>query len=99
MRSMSFRAGLAAFLAGLALTTSAFCAELPRAAPAEVGLSPERLDKITAVLKNDVAQKTSSAVCCSSPDTARSPISRRSARAIRKKRADDRRMRSFASTR
>jgi CubicO group peptidase (beta-lactamase class C family) len=58
MRSMSFRAGLAALLAGLAFTTSAFCAELPRATPSEVGLSAERLDKITAVLKNDVAQKT-----------------------------------------
>ncbi|MBW0003743.1 MAG: beta-lactamase family protein [Hyphomicrobiales bacterium] len=56
MRSLSFRTGLAALFAGL-LSTSVFCAELPRVAPGEVGLSAERLDKITAVLKNDVAQK------------------------------------------
>ena len=84
MRSMSFRAGLAAFLAGLALTTSAFCAELPRAAPAEVGLSPERLDKITAVLKNDVAQKTLVGGVLLIARHGKVAYFRRSARAIRK---------------
>jgi len=58
MRSMSFRTGFCALLAALALATSASSAELPRATPGEVGLSAERLDKITTVLKNDVAQKT-----------------------------------------
>ena len=55
---MRFKTALCAFFAGLAFATNAFCAELPRAAPGEVGLSAERLDKITAVLKNDAAQKT-----------------------------------------
>jgi CubicO group peptidase (beta-lactamase class C family) len=58
MRSMSFRAGLAVLLAALAFTTSGSCAELPRVAPGDVGLSAERLDKITAVLKSDVTQKS-----------------------------------------
>jgi len=55
---MRFKTAFSAFFAGLAFATNAFCAELPRAAPGEVGLSAERLDKITAALKNDVAQKT-----------------------------------------
>ena len=38
--------------------TLAVAAELPRAEPTEVGLSQERLDKITAVLEGDVARKT-----------------------------------------
>jgi CubicO group peptidase (beta-lactamase class C family) len=58
MQSLSFRTGLAALSAGLAFTASGLCAELPRVAPGDVGLSAERLDKITDVLKNDVAQKS-----------------------------------------
>ena len=38
--------------------TLAVAAELPRAEPTEVGLSQERLDKITAVLEGDVSRKT-----------------------------------------
>src|SRR5271168_688619 len=37
--------------------TLAAAAELPRAEPTEVGLSQERLDKITAVLEGDVSRK------------------------------------------
>ncbi|SDR60321.1 CubicO group peptidase, beta-lactamase class C family [Rhizobiales bacterium GAS113] len=54
---MGARAGLAVFFGLLAGTAMAVGAELPRAAPGEVGLSPERLDKITSALKEDVAQK------------------------------------------
>ena len=50
--------GIGAALFFLMGTTLAVAAELPRAEPIEVGLSQERLDKITAVLEGDVARKT-----------------------------------------
>ncbi len=40
----------------LALASAAVAGELPRAAPAEVGLSQERLDRITAAMEEDVEQ-------------------------------------------
>jgi len=55
---MRLEAPVAALLGLLATLSLASGAELPRAAPAEVGLSAERLDKITAVLTDDVAKKT-----------------------------------------
>ena len=51
--SMGMGAGLV-FLMG---ATLAVAAELPSAEPTEVGLSQERLDKITAVLEGDVSRK------------------------------------------
>lgn len=55
MRSAKSMATALFFLMGAALAAAA---ELPTAAPTDVGLSPERLDKITAVLEDDVARKT-----------------------------------------
>ena len=49
--------GLGAALVFLMGATLAVAAELPSAEPTEVGLSQERLDKITAVLEGDVSRK------------------------------------------
>lgn len=47
---------LRVLLLAISLLASAIGAELPRAAPAEVGLSQERLDRITQALESSVAQ-------------------------------------------
>jgi CubicO group peptidase (beta-lactamase class C family) len=49
--------GMGAGLFFLMGATLAVAAELPIAEPTEVGLSQERLDKITAVLEGDVSRK------------------------------------------
>ena len=54
MRSLTLVAAALAFLFRTALTCAA---ELPSASPSDVGLSQDRLDKITTVLKNDVESK------------------------------------------
>ena len=49
---------LASFIGSLALLTTALAQTLPNASPQELGFSPERLERISAWLRDDIAKGT-----------------------------------------